>query len=159
MAAPASPLWPTIQPTVIFSILGILISSSASLSISIISCLGKTLVEMCWFYMGIAQIALDPHPPSVKRANVETKCPKPTWQAPFTPPPYGQCPYGNNKFQKGASLIKGIKYIRNIKQIKCNMSAVQHTHTAWSDIKFIEYIKHIYVLEISSPQYRMGGWH
>ena len=71
---------------------------------------------MCWFYMGIAQIALDPSP-SVKRANVEKKCPKPTWQAPFTHT-YGLCPYGNNKFQKGASLIKGIKYIRNIKYIK-----------------------------------------
>ena len=48
--------------------------------------LGKPLFEMCWFYMGIAQIALEPPlPPSVKRANVEKKCPKPSWQA-FTPP-------------------------------------------------------------------------
>ena len=30
---------------------------------------------MCWFYMGIAQTALDPLP-SVKRANVETKVPQ-----------------------------------------------------------------------------------
>ena len=36
--------------------------------------LGKPLFEMCWFYMGIAQIALDP-PPSVKRANVEKSAP------------------------------------------------------------------------------------
>ena len=41
----------------------------------IINELGKPLFEMCWFYMGIAQIALDP--PSIKRANVEKKCPKP----------------------------------------------------------------------------------
>ena len=43
--------------------------------------LGKPLFEMCWFYMGIAQIALDPPPLSVKQANVEKKCPKPSWQA------------------------------------------------------------------------------
>ena len=30
---------------------------------------------MCWFYMGIAQIALDP-PPSVKQANMEKKVPQ-----------------------------------------------------------------------------------
>ena len=29
--------------------------------------------------------SFSPHPPSVKRANVEKKCSKPTWQA-FTPP-------------------------------------------------------------------------
>ena len=29
----------------------------------------------------IAQIALDPPPPSVKRANMEKNCPKPSWQA------------------------------------------------------------------------------
>ena len=34
--------------------------------------LGRSLFEMCWFYMGIAQIALTP-PPFVKRANVEKK--------------------------------------------------------------------------------------
>ena len=36
--------------------------------------------------MGIAQIALDP-PPSLKRANVEKKCSKPSWQSVFTLPP------------------------------------------------------------------------
>ena len=37
------------------------------------------LSTMCWFYMGIAQIALDPLP-SVKRANVENKsAPKPSY--------------------------------------------------------------------------------
>ena len=58
---------------------------------------------MCWFYMGIAQIALDPptlcqtgkrgkksaqnHPgkPLHPQANVGKMCPKPSWQA-FTPP-------------------------------------------------------------------------
>ena len=45
---------------------------------------GKPLFEMCWFYMGIAQIALDP-PLSVKQANMELKCPKPSWQV-LTPP-------------------------------------------------------------------------
>ena len=54
--------------------------------------------------MGIAQIALDP--PPVKWANVGKKCPKPSWQdfAPHPPLPYRQCLYGNNTFQKGASL-------------------------------------------------------
>ena len=33
--------------------------------------LGNSLFEICWFYIGIAQIVLDPLPPSVKRANVE----------------------------------------------------------------------------------------
>ena len=33
--------------------------------------LGRPLFEMCWFSMGIAQIALDPEAPSVKRGNVE----------------------------------------------------------------------------------------
>ena len=45
------------------------------------SLLGKLLFEMCWYYVGIAQIALDPPSPPVKRANVEKKCPKPSWQA------------------------------------------------------------------------------
>ena len=31
---------------------------------------------MCWFYMGIAQIVLDPPIPSVKQANVEKSAPK-----------------------------------------------------------------------------------
>ena len=47
-----------------------------------LAALGESLFQMCWFYMGIAQIALDPLPPSsVKLANVEKKCPKPSWQA------------------------------------------------------------------------------
>ena len=60
----------------------------------------------------IAQIALDPPPPSVKRANVEKKVPHTILASPYTPgqtweksapnhpvkplhpppPPYGQCP-------------------------------------------------------------------
>ena len=47
-----------------------------------LAALGESLFQMCWFYMGIAQIALDPLPPSsVKLANVKKKCPKPSWQA------------------------------------------------------------------------------
>ena len=46
---------------------------------------------MCCFYMGIAQIALDPRP-SVKQANVEKKCPKPSWQAYTPPPPFRAMP-------------------------------------------------------------------
>ena len=81
--------------------------------------LGKPLFQMCWFYMGIAQIALDPPPlcqmgkhgkkvpqPSwqvlTPLGSVGKKCPKLSWQA-FTLP-YGQYPYENNTFQKGASL-------------------------------------------------------
>ena len=45
---------------------------------------GKPPFEMCRLYMGIAQIALDP-PLSVKQANMELKCPKPSWQV-LTPP-------------------------------------------------------------------------
>ena len=44
--------------------------------------LGKLLFEMCWFYMGIAQIALDP---CVKGANVEKKVPQTILASPFTP--------------------------------------------------------------------------
>ena len=62
-------------------------------------------------------------PPSHKRANLgEKKCPKSSWQAlkppgkhgcpklskqAFTPPPpsSGQCPFGNNTFQKGLPLV------------------------------------------------------
>ena len=87
---------------------------------------------MCGFYMGIAQIALDPPPlcqkgkrekvPQTILASPYTpgqcgkKCPKPSWQA-YTPlPPYGQCPYGNNTFQKEASLtfIKFLKGKTNV---------------------------------------------
>ena len=39
--------------------------------------------EMCWFYMGSAQIALDP--PSVKRANVE-KVPQTIMASLYNPP-------------------------------------------------------------------------
>ena len=42
---------------------------------------------MCWFYMGIAQIALDPHL-LCQTGKHGKKCPKPSWQA-LTPPPYG----------------------------------------------------------------------
>ena len=48
------------------------------------SFLGKPLFEMCWFYMGIAQIALDP-PTLGQTGKRGKKCPKPSWQA-LTPP-------------------------------------------------------------------------
>ena len=57
---------------------------------------------MFWFYMSIAQIALDP--PSVKRANVE-KVPQTIMASLYNLPP---CPYGNNTFQKGASLNRSV---------------------------------------------------
>ena len=85
---------------------------------------GKPLFEMCWFYMGIAQLALDPPLPPLSNGQTwkkgapnhpgkplhpgqiwKKKCPKPSWQAFTTTPPFRQCPYGNNTFQKGASLI------------------------------------------------------
>ena len=44
------------------------------------SLLGKPLFEMCWYYVGIAQVALDPSPlcQTGKRGK---NCPKPSWQA------------------------------------------------------------------------------
>ena len=66
---------------------------------------------MYWFIwaIGIAQIVLDPPPPlSVKRANVGKKCSKPPSQAVTrtSPPPFRECQYGNNTFQKLASLYR-----------------------------------------------------
>ena len=87
--------------------------------------------------------------------NVRKKVPQTTLASLYIPPLRAMPIYGNNKFQKGASLIKGIKYIRNIKYIKWNMSDVQHTHTAWSGIKFIE---RIYIMNIKST-IRIGSWH
>ena len=52
---------------------------------------------MCWFYMGIAQLAT---PPLVKRANVK-KCPKPSWQV-LTPP--GNTHMETTHFKKGLPL-------------------------------------------------------
>ena len=55
---------------------------------------------MCWFYTGIAQIAL-----LCRTGKCGKKVPKTILASLYTPPPpYGQCPYGNNRFQKGASL-------------------------------------------------------
>ena len=54
-----------------------------------LAALGESLFQMCWFYMGIAQIALDPLPPSsVKLANVEKSVPNPPGKplVKFTPP-------------------------------------------------------------------------
>ena len=73
---------------------------------------------MCWFYMGIAQLALDP-PPSVKQANVEKSAsnhpgkplhPRATWEKsaqnhpgrPLTPPPLtGNAHIETTHFKKG----------------------------------------------------------
>ena len=49
------------------------------------SLLGKPLFEICWFYMGIAQIALDPPSPLCQTGKCGKKCSKPSWQA-LTPP-------------------------------------------------------------------------
>ena len=66
--------------------------------------LGKPLFEMCCFHMGIAQIALDP-PTHCQTGTWKKNAPKQSSQAFTAPPPtFGQCPYGNNTFQKGASL-------------------------------------------------------
>ena len=53
---------------------------------------GKPLFEMCCFYMGIAQIALDPLP------HLSNKCGRKS-------APNMETIYGNNVFQNGASLI------------------------------------------------------
>ena len=44
---------------------------------------GKPLFEMCWFYMGFAQIDLPT--PLVKRANVEKRVPQTILASPYTP--------------------------------------------------------------------------
>ena len=60
--------------------------------------LGKPLFQMCWFYMGIAQIALDP---SLSNRQMWGKsAPNYPGKPLYPPPSYGQCPYGNNTFQK-----------------------------------------------------------
>ena len=58
---------------------------------------------MCWFYMGIAKIALDPPPLCQTGKHGEKKCPKSSWQA-FNSPLLTHIE--NNTFQKGPSLIR-----------------------------------------------------
>ena len=90
--------------------------------------LGKPLFEMCWFcrvffnhpvyghcpdsfrpspfcQTGKHEKSAPNHPckPLHPRENVK-KCLQPYWQAFTPPPPYRQCPYGNNTSQKVASL-------------------------------------------------------
>ena len=61
--------------------------------------IGKPLFEMCWFYMGIAQIALDrPRLPSFKRANVEEKVPQTILAS---PPLTGNAHMETTHFKKG----------------------------------------------------------
>ena len=50
------------------------------------SLLGKPLFEMCWYYVGIAQVALDPSPPPCQTGKRGKEAPQPSWQAPLTPP-------------------------------------------------------------------------
>ena len=54
---------------------------------------------MCWFYMGITQIALDPPPPSVKRANVEESAPNHPGK-PLHPPPLRAMPIWKQHISK-----------------------------------------------------------
>ena len=54
--------------------------------------LEKPLFEICLFYMGIAQIALEPPPPSVKRANMEKKVPQTILASLYNPPPLRAIP-------------------------------------------------------------------
>ena len=64
----------------------------------------KKLLGLCWFYMGIAQIALD-LPPFSQTGKCGKKVPQTILASLYTPlPPYGQCPYGYNTFQEGAFL-------------------------------------------------------
>ena len=65
---------------------------------------GKPLFEMCGFYMGIAQIALDPRPlHSVNRANVDKKkVPETILTSLYTPPPLtGNAHLETTHFKKG----------------------------------------------------------
>ena len=85
--------------------------------------LGKPLLEVCWFYMVIAQIALEPPPPLCQtrkrgkkvpqtilaspyllpQPNVGKKCPKQSWQA-FTPLPLKGNAHMETHFEKGFPL-------------------------------------------------------
>ena len=58
--------------------------------------------------MGIAQIALDP--PLCQTGKREKSAQNHAGK-PLHPPPHGQCQYGGNTFQKGASLIWSILHI------------------------------------------------
>ena len=80
--------------------------------------LGKPLFEMCWFYMGIAQIALDPAPPLSNGQTRKKLNHSPGKPLHLPPTPYGQCRYGNNRFQKGASLSYPVPTILRLKRIR-----------------------------------------
>ena len=91
---------------------------------------------MCWFYMGIAQIALEHPPPLLSNGQTWKKVPQTILTNPYTPGQRGKkvpqtilvspytpvqtCEkkwppmpiYGNNTFQKGASLSITIQIYR-----------------------------------------------
>ena len=60
----------------------------------------EALFEMCWFYMGIAQIALNPPPPSVKRANVEKSAQHHPGKPLHTSPPLRAMPLWKHHISK-----------------------------------------------------------
>ena len=69
--------------------------------------------ETCWFFMGIVQIALEPH----LLSNGQTwkkKCSKPSWQA-FTPPFLGNANVETTYFKKGASLTSIARALEGLK--------------------------------------------
>ena len=70
---------------------------------------------MCWFYVGIAQIALDPN--SVKQANVEKIAPNhPSKPLQLHPPYTGNAHIEATHLKKGASLNPtSLHYIRDSK--------------------------------------------
>ena len=94
----------------------------------------RNALEMCWFYMGIALLALDPPsalcqmgkrgkqcPKSSWQAltppgkHGEKKCPKPSWQAfTHTPPPFRAMPTRKQHVLKEASLRVAISGCQQI---------------------------------------------
>ena len=98
----------------------------------------------CVGSMGIVQIALSPPPPFCQTGKRGKKVPQAILARPYTPEtmweksalnhpgkplhthtPYWQCPYGNNTFQKGASLRQMsfqtdfLNAIRNLFPLSC----------------------------------------
>ena len=91
------------------------LARTACMRCLLVACsLGKAQLKKCRFYLGIAQIAIAPPPPSLKRALWGTLFPDRLEQMPFElqfslhecpkPSPFGQCPNRPDLFQTGASL-------------------------------------------------------
>ena len=66
--------------------------------------LGKPLFEMCWFFMGIAQIASEPHPLSVK-GQTWTKSARNHLGKPLHPP---LSPLSGNAHMETTHFSKGL---------------------------------------------------